>query len=421
MMTPVQAKSGNQLKRSFVAIESGNEDDRPRQKLMRKMNCHRQSVFTMVPVEVVADDGRLPRRIYDCAGSFSPCQQTDAPLYDVSFDTNLRTQIELTPFRITPEASVLDLSKASREGTIPVRQCVLNGSVLLGAEKLEFERDMALDCDIPSRSSEDALRQRHSTLLPVGISLSERRSCLMEHQRRKSVWAAIAALLMVMYLGYPSVGSNPPLDPNSVYVSGGGFSGFWFSIGRLQSVQNPATKSYYCYSAGCLAVVAALSNSTLELMSDLSFGVQRRWQTGETKHHGVVTDFLDKFVVTPNVQALLRDEELLAKIHIITAVKNGWYGLKSAIRSPTGADDLHKMLLQTTWIPFATGEQVWEVNGSPDGEHHMDGIFSSHDHPVCAHHVGLPWNWDLRVNALNVNLGAGKVAKFWKEGLVYGL
>ncbi|KAI2501414.1 hypothetical protein MHU86_13081 [Fragilaria crotonensis] len=197
---------------------------------------------------------------------------------------------------------------------------------------------MTLECyDISGCSSDKAPRRRHSTLLPGRISISERRACLTEHKRRKSSWVAIAALLIVIYLGHPS-GSNPSLDPNSVYVSGGGFTGFWFSIGRLQSVENPASKNYYCYSAGCLAVVAALSNSTLEQMSDLSFGVQKRWQTGETKHHGVVTDFLDKLVVTPNVQTLLRNEEL-AKIHIITAVKNGWYGLKSSIRSPTGADD----------------------------------------------------------------------------------
>ncbi len=228
-------------------------------------------------------------------------------------------------------------------------------------------------------------------------------------------------LIMMVFLGYSPPTSSSVVGPNSVYVSGGGFSGFWFSIGRLQSIPNPASKTYYCYSAGCLAVVAALSNSTMDRMSDLCFGVQRRWQMGEIKQYDVVTDFLEHFLATPNMQQLLQDRELLSKVRVITAVRNGWYGLKSAIRSPTGHRDLYTMLLQTTWIPFATGERMWEVNSSPDGEYHMDGIFSPHDHPVCAHKVGLPWHWDLRINALNVNLSPEQVAKFWNQGLAYGL
>jgi hypothetical protein len=205
-----------------------------------------------------------------------------------------------------------------------------------------------------------------------------------------------------------------------VFVSGGGFSGFWFSIGRLQSVEDPASKEYYCYSAGCLAVVAALASCDVNQMADMCFGVQDRWNAGETKHHDVVRDFLNHFLETPNVKDLLTDQERLSKIHIITSVQDGWFGVKSAIRSPVTHDDLYEMLLQTTWIPFATGESLWETD-TRDGQYHMDGIFSPQDHPVCAHNLGLPWTWDLRANALNVNLGLDKVKKFWNEGLAYGL
>ena len=423
-MTPSQESSRNLLKRSFVDIESDNDVDQLRQKLIRTMNCQGQTLPPSIPPKIFDDQLTLSSRRDGYSERDSPSCHSEASVPENTFYAHVWTPIEHTPFRITPEASVLDLAKTSRDAALSENHHVPYRSALLGAERLEslLKGDKALDCiDQPSFSSDDAQQPPCSTALLNRISLSERRSYLTEHKRRKSIWIAFAALLLVLYLGFPLSASNSAVDPDSVYVSGGGFSGFWFSIGRLQSVENPASKNYYCYSAGCLAVVAALSNSTLEQMSDLSFSVQKRWQTGETKHHGVVTDFLDNLVETPNVQRLLRNEELLAKIHIITAVKDGWYGLKSAIRSPTGLDDLYTMLLQTTWIPFATGEQIWEVNGSPDGEHHMDGIFSSHDHPVCAHHVGLPWNWDLRVNALNVNLGADKVAKFWAEGLVYGL
>lgn len=341
---------------------------------------------------------------------------------------------ENSPYCISPDTSVVNLVAFVPQGETVILEKEKGLGNAIGthransfdSEELEILQDWELDTMVTTpqaRSSETAPSPCSPSTDPqkYEISLSGRRACLMEHKRRKSIWGAALVLLMMALLGYSPPTSNSVVEPNSVYVSGGGFSGFWFSIGRLQSIPNPASKTYYCYSAGCLAVFAALSNSTIDQMSDLCFGVQRRWQTGKIKHYDVVTDFLDHFLATSNMQQLLENQELLSNVRVITAVRNGWYGLKSAIRSPTGYSDLHTMLLQTTWIPFATGERMWEVNASPEGEYHMDGIFSPHDHPVCAHKVGLPWHWDLRINALNVNLSEEQVAKFWNQGLAYGL
>jgi hypothetical protein len=210
-------------------------------------------------------------------------------------------------------------------------------------------------------------------------------------------------------------------EPDSIYVSGGGFSGFWFSIGRLQSIPEKESKTYYCYSAGCLAVVSALSNATLEQMTEVSFGVQRRWQSGETSLHQVVSDFLETLLTQKNVIALGQNPTLLSKIKIITTVKNPTWGVKSVIRSPLGLEDLQEMLLQTTWLPFFLGHRLWHTDSST-GEKHMDGVFMAlHDHPLCSHHVGLAWDWELQINSLNVNMGPDVVKKLWNRGLDYGL
>jgi len=51
-----------------------------------------------------------------------------------------------------------------------------------------------------------------------------------------------------------------------VYIRGGGFSGFWYYYGYLQNnkianIANIANKPIYCYSSGCVAYVASISNN----------------------------------------------------------------------------------------------------------------------------------------------------------------
>jgi len=45
--------------------------------------------------------------------------------------------------------------------------------------------------------------------------------------------------------------------PDSVYLPGGGFSGFWFHLGYLHSIPSESLHEhdYYCYSAGCLGTL----------------------------------------------------------------------------------------------------------------------------------------------------------------------
>jgi len=40
--------------------------------------------------------------------------------------------------------------------------------------------------------------------------------------------------------------------PPTVYLPGGGFPGFWFHLGYLQSLRNLMDYDYYCFSSGCL-------------------------------------------------------------------------------------------------------------------------------------------------------------------------
>jgi hypothetical protein len=217
--------------------------------------------------------------------------------------------------------------------------------------------------------------------------------------------------------GYGWFQRSPP-EPDSVCVSGGGFSGFWYTLGRLESIPDPSSKQYYCYSAGCLGVVASLSNYTMEQMWDMAHNVQMKWKRGEISRYQVVEAFLDDLLYQPtlpgNRSLPILDTESLALLNIITTVKNGWFGLTTSVRTPSSVEILRTMLIQTSWIPFAIGDDLWHLE-------HMDGAFTLPHHPSCAHHVGLSLNWDLYLNVINVNLGRHKVEAFWNQGLERGL
>ena len=91
------------------------------------------------------------------------------------------------------------------------------------------------------------------------------------------------------------------------------------------------------------------------------------------------------------------------------------FGLLQAwMRTPTDMKHLKMLLTQTTWIILLVGSEY-----THDG--HMDGFFSMWQHPTCNKYVGLAPNVDLFFNALNANLGAQSVEKFWNMGLEYGL
>jgi hypothetical protein len=207
-----------------------------------------------------------------------------------------------------------------------------------------------------------------------------------------------------------------------IYVPGGGFSGFWFTLGRLQSIpkRERLDHDYYCYSAGCLAVVAStILDKDMEDMYQMAHSVQRQWRDGTLGRYSVVRTFLDELLygISPGNSTLFPapriDMSGLAKIHIITAARHDSLFPATMVRNARTLEELHEMLLQTTWIPFAIGDRLWQ-NG------HMDGAFTALYHPKCHRQLGLAGNFWLLANVINVNLSREGVEHFWKLGLEHG-
>ena len=251
-----------------------------------------------------------------------------------------------------------------------------------------------------------------------------------------------------------------------IYVPGGGFSGFWFSLGRLHSIQNPHNETFVCYSAGCLGVVATLvhhgellmnggvvgstNNEHYHHLYDMARSIQIEWDKGNLHRYRVVESFIDGLVEkleedsNDEFMTLFLDT-IRTNMNVVTTTyeddkSDGNMLLpqsilpKAVIRRPSDLASLKRLLLQSAWIPIATGSS-WTHKG------HFDGAFSTTQHPKCSRTVGLDaspsatttedltsttsaWLKNQIVllgNALNVNLGREQVGELWKLGMERGV
>lgn len=213
-------------------------------------------------------------------------------------------------------------------------------------------------------------------------------------------------------------------DPSScLYIPGGGFSGFFYTMGRLQGkAKKESDVAYYCYSAGCLATTATLADISVSEVYEKALDIQMQWRAGAITRFQVVEEFVDYVLSTGNDRTL--DETALARLHVITsedvAFEKAWFPkLQTTVRAPQSLEELRTMLLQTMWIPGATG------NGLMLNQH-LDGGFTTADHPRCPSSLSLPkltWTWkslEFHANLLGYNMSQEQSERFWGYGAELG-
>jgi len=101
---------------------------------------------------------------------------------------------------------------------------------------------------------------------------------------------------------------------------------------------------------------------------------------------------------------------------VITTSING-----PVARQPRSIKHLSQLLIQSAWIPFVTGNNIFTEDPF-SGHLQMDGAFSAPLHPKCHKVLNLPENHpDLYLNVLNPNLSRDQVDHFFQAGYSYGL
>ena len=119
--------------------------------------------------------------------------------------------------------------------------------------------------------------------------------------RRKLLAGALA--LTILFYRFTAMFLEPWFEQNEqprgrngfvdVYVPGAGFSGFFYMMGRLQSVKQLRTPHrFHCFSAGCLALTATLLDTPIEDVVELALSARSKAVKGDATR-GHRDDLLD--------------------------------------------------------------------------------------------------------------------------------
>ena len=261
-------------------------------------------------------------------------------------------------------------------------------------------------------------------------------------------------------------------DVITLCCPGGGFAGFWFTLGRLFDMEkrgsidllssevpgfgrgvledvrenvtlfdlelgthNQETMReikkpvhYHCFSAGCLGVVSILQNYTFDNVFDMALASRLRWKKGVISRYQVVEDFIDQILNIPTIESP-RNETFehktritsgaLSRIHVITTRLNFRLlnTFEPVLTNPSNLSELKTLLLQTSFIPYVTGDGFWYKNNQSLQDKHLDGAFSSSQHDKCQSHLSLPFESKLLWNTLNIDLLREDAQLLWQMGL----
>ena len=163
---------------------------------------------------------------------------------------------------------------------------------------------------------------------------------------------------------------------------------------------------FYCYSLGCLSLAMALTNQTLGQAYAASHRVQQAWLQGNLTRYQLVENFLLDDVFRLNEHVI---QEMLPRLNILITTVNE--GLQ--VRQATCMVEFYDLLLQTTWIPFVTGEGATLARGD---NYILDGGFSRMLHPTCQQELYVPLTWKLSQFSLDPSFDLATATEFWSMG-----
>jgi len=215
----------------------------------------------------------------------------------------------------------------------------------------------------------------------------------------------IKSVILILILGLLALKGLMPVH-NATYVPGAGFSGFWYSFGRISNLPNNLDRDYLCFSAGCLVVSSVFLGKDYTAVAQSAVDIQRRWKDGKISQYDVASIFVDDLLdLTGKPGNRLLQDEWLKQVYVLTS---SWYtGANMKVAKNRG--ELRELLVQTSFIPFATG-----FGFNHEGSN--DGGFSLLFHPRCEDNVMLPLTFQMFANILNVNMSMETVSELYDVG-----
>jgi hypothetical protein len=207
----------------------------------------------------------------------------------------------------------------------------------------------------------------------------------------KHILTTILILLVALF----NSNSN---NSDCVYIRGGGFSGFWYYYGYLQNnkianIANIANKPIYCYSSGCVAYVASISNNNFSYYYDFA--------------HNLVIDYNNNIINSYELKEIYIDfiANTINNIenYNLNILTSNYLG-QCTIKKPASVSELIVALDETTNIPIITTKL--------DFSKKLDGAGCINFINKCATTIELPYDYKIYRNVFNINLSYEDVIYF---------
>jgi len=203
-------------------------------------------------------------------------------------------------------------------------------------------------------------------------------------------------LILLVALFYSNTNNS-----DCLYIRGGGFSGFWYYYGYLQNnkianlanIANIANKPIYCYSSGCVAYVASISNNNFSYYYDFA--------------HNLLIDYKNNIINSYELKEIYIDfiANTISNIenYNLNILTSNYLG-QCTIKKPASVSELIVALDETTNIPIITTK----LNFSKK----IDGAGCITFINKCATTIELPYDYKIYRNVFNINLSYEDIIYF---------
>ena len=165
----------------------------------------------------------------------------------------------------------------------------------------------------------------------------------------------------------------------------GGYSGFWYFYGILQK-EYKLDKDLYCYSAGCLAIIASIPHNNYNYIKNTVNNLKINYNDNKINRFDIRNQFISK--ISENIVGI--------EYYNINILTSNYFGNCNIIK-PKNKKELVNALNYTSSIPFITNNLNLDEN--------IDGFLCLNKYPVCKEKITIPLNLYFFKNILNNNLG----------------
>ena len=164
-------------------------------------------------------------------------------------------------------------------------------------------------------------------------------------------------------------------NDDCLLIHGTGYIGFWYNYNRLLNNNSYLKEDViYCYSSGCLSILATLNNYTFDESLQISLDIQQQYKNRLLDYHQVRDKFILLLVNSITKNTYISNLKIIIFKNMNTC----------SFYTPRNKEEWYDYLIKTTNIPYLTSKS--------SSLKFLDGGFCLFFLPKCKNHLSVPIN-----------------------------